>query len=140
MIIEEVEHTTRRGTTPTPSTTTTSNGQTLSESLTRRRNTTGDMTFYRSGTRRPVSEDRDQDESTDTTATTSEATQTPSDDTSAEIEWEDGAKGSGACDKGKGEVKELSAVADKGNRLSQIEVPTEMDGNAISVVDVSYDL
>ena len=141
---EEAEHTARRGT--SPAVTTTSDDQTLSKSLTRRRNSTGDMALYCSSAKRPVSGNQELDGSSNgTTATTSETTQTPSDSTSAELDWEDAAKeqkGSGGSNKGGGgeTTRAVPQLADKGNCLSQIEVPAETDGNAMSVVNVLYDL
>ena len=83
--------------------------------------------------------------SSETANTSSEKTQTPSDTASAEMDWEPAGKKDPKDSVGEEKPTEvtlggLSVVADKGNRLSQLEAPSETDGNAMSVVDVCYDL
>ena len=111
----------------------------------RRRSSTGDLGLYKNGATE-LPEDND-DSSSDTVNTSSEKTQTPSDTASTEMDWELAGKKeqknsvSGSEEKSaKVTLSGLSVVADKGNRLSQLEAPSETDGNAMSVVDVCYDL
>ena len=111
-----------------------------------RRSSTGDLNVYKNGT--DQQSEGDSTSSSETANTSSEKTQTPSDTASAEMDWEPAAKKEpkdsvgGASEEKPVEVTlgGLSVVADKGNRLSQLEAPSETDGNAMSVVDVCYDL